>query len=370
MGSTPITSSLTMPAGMPVASGMPKSAPVNLVDPITSKRLNLDSPFKDRILQLNGRQKLKLALHNTFVTIPSAVYHGLRGDSSYSFSNFLNIAHIPYYLGGAFLAASFAAGRDRVNFVRQAIGVGLYYLGVAGANHGINALYKHKNGIDLDLRYRKSNGDIEKVFASADFPRFDLLSEEDYQRMARKMGVPDNVADPRHEVQENARRIISTSRADKLILGNLLAAVGAGYLARTNAWARLLGNQGVLKAIWTDPAGGNLLNRAANGVLAMVGLVERGIQEKITGYAGETNPLLRKSVLGAVALGAGYTVWHSLNALHRRRDYESPLAMNMCPSMVQPEPTPTEALAKELARGSVFNVFEQARAEASLGGRR
>lgn len=374
MVTTPSTSNFIPSSGQPMALPQPSLAKttfvptVNLVDPITSKRLKLDSPFNDKLLVLTPKQKMKLGLYNTFVTLPQTVRQGLRGSSRFTFSDFLHVANIPYYLGGGFLALSFAAGRDKVNFVRQALGVGLYYLGVMGANAGINRLYKWKSGVDLNLRYQKPNGDIEKVFASTNFPRFDLLTESHYRTMGRKMGIPDNIADPHREIEEQTRRVISSARTDKLVLGNLLAAVGAGYLARSNAWARVLGGNGVLKAIWTDPKAGGLGQRLKNTQAAISGILGKGIQEKITGFAGERAPWLRRGVLGLTLMGTAGILYHVLTVNNRRRAYESPLITALAPEM-NPDYTPAEPSERGLSRRAVFSMFEQERANATLSGR-
>ncbi len=354
---------------MPVGQGQAFPVPqVNLVDPITSKRLQLDTPFSDRLLHLDATDKMRLTFLNTFVVLPRAILRGLRGNSDFSFSDFLNVAKIPYYLGGAVLAASFAAGGAKKDFARQAVGVALYYLGVSAANHGINVLYKLRDGVDLSMRYRRFNGDIEKAFASTQFPRIDLLKEEDYRHMMDKMGIPETVADPHREVSDNIKNIISTSRADKLILGNVLAAIGAGYIARSDAWARLLDAGRLLKTIWRDPNGGGPLNRLSSSGEAMWGLARRGWSEKVFGYAGEKSPWLRRNVLLVGMAIIATTVAHCMGG-RRSRNYESPLYTALAPEM-NPKLTLLQPAQGNVARGSVFAVFEQARANATLASAR
>jgi hypothetical protein len=244
------------------------------------------------LLPLNRFERVKLGLKNTFVTIPSNIYDGLRGDKTASFTDFLNIAKVPYYLGGPILALSFLAGKDKLSFARQGAGVGLYYAGVMVANAAINTLYRWRSGMDLNLRYRRSNGDIEKVFASAEFPRFDLLTDKEYGRMFRKMGVPQEVADPKKETNDQAKRIISTSRADKLILGNLIAALGAGYLARSDKFAHLLGGYGAEKTALTE---GSLLKRPVNVARVFGGRLAEAFKDAAVDTRG-------KGLLGGMAL--------------------------------------------------------------------
>lgn len=349
----------------PVSPVSPAPPRINLVDPITAHRLELETPFSDRILRLGPLDKLKFNLKNTFVTIPQGVIRGLKGDSNFSFTDFLNVAKIPYYVGGGALATSFLLGKDRLNFTRQAIGVALYYLGVIAANKGINALYKYKDGVDLDLRYRKSNGDIEKVFASSDWARIDLLRPEDYKRLREEMEIPDNVAHPDREVQDNIKRIVTVSRADKLILGNVLAAVGAGWLARSDAWARLIGSGKALVTTLRDPNGGGIGNRLVNAGLSFWGTIRRGVQEKVTGFAGETQPWLRKGVLFAAGAAIATIAIHCLTTTRRSRNYESPLYTALAPEM-NPDFTPAQPADKGIFRNQLFAHFEQMRANATV----
>ncbi len=378
MGTIPVTTGIAGPMALtgpsenqPRAIQRSIAPPVNLVDPITSKKLKLYSPFNDRLLRLTPWQTFKLNLKNTFVTLPKTVYQGLRGDANFSFADLLNVSSIPYYLGGACLAASFAAGRDRVNFIRQAVGVGLYYLGVTAGNTAIDKTVKWRTGLDLNQRYRKSNGDIEKVSASVDWARFDLWSEQDYHHIAQKLGIPTSVADPKREVQEEVRRIISTARTDKLILGNLLAAVGAGYIARSDVWARLLGSGKDLKTAWKHPVGTGFTNRFVTVFDTLRGLLEPLKQEKLTGYVNETRPWLRKSVMGLALGSAGLILLHCLgiNRQLKKRNYESPLTTALG-AEINPQRHPNESYKNnDAARNAVFLAFERARADSTLSKR-
>ncbi len=339
-----------------------KPVPVTdlLIDPITRKKYRIDSPFDDELLRLSPLEKAKLGLKNTFVTIPATIYQGLRGDGHFTFSDHLNITSIPYYLGGAFLAVGARFGRDNLNFARQGVGVLMYYLGVMAANKGINAFYKYKSGVDLDLRFKKNNGDIEKVYASADFPRFDLLEEQDYKLMRRKMRIPDNIADSKREVNDEARTIISASRADKLILGNLLAALGAGYLARSDGWARLPDGLKSMVDIWRprNQEGGCLTQRLTRTGQAIRGTFGPPLREMLLGYPGEKNPLWRKGLLGGSAAFTGLILLHSWIATNRNqgRQYESPFTSNLSPALSPEQSAYTAAIQTRLPGGAVSKL--------------
>src|SRR5687767_12443435 len=142
------------PMGMPPPPGLNIGPPAQL-DPVTRKALHLLPDAHEQVLRLNAAQRLSIDLQNTFIKTPRQVVHGLRGDEESTGAHLLNIATIPYYLGGAFLAGSFAAGGNRRAFVQQSVGVALYYMGISAANASINGLCKATSGVDLDLRYKR-----------------------------------------------------------------------------------------------------------------------------------------------------------------------------------------------------------------------
>lgn len=344
--------------------GEEKAVPLTdlLVDPITRKKYDLDTPFTDRLLNLTPAQEIKLSFQHAFVTLPKTIMQGLKGDSRFTFSDFLDVANIPYFAGGAFLALSFRAGGDRVNFLRQGLGVGMYFLGIMGANKLINRFYKSISGVDLEQKYRKPNGDIEKVFASVDFPRMDLLPEAMYNYLARKMGIPTNVADPKREVNDQVRQIISAARADKIILGNIAAMAGAAYFARSDMWARLLDNNKPLKAIWqrNDPQQGDFMNRLIKTNSFIWGKTEPAIKDTLHGAANETNPWLRRSLLGTIAASTGLILWHSWNTMNRgQRTYESPFLSNLPPQFAPELSQQTADIQRNLPGGPVQRLNRQ-----------
>lgn len=299
----------------------------NLIDPITAKERNIHHVPVDKVLEYNTLDNVAYSLKTLFVTLPKTVMKGLRGDSDFSFSDFMMLSQIPYYLGGLCLTGSFLAGKDKFNAVKQGVGVGLYYLGVMSANKLINVIYQKRYGVDLDLKYRRADGRVEKVFASVDFPRFDLLTPKQYREMQDRMGIPTTVADRDQACREQLFRVIGSSRTMKLLLGNVLAAVGAGFIARSDAWGRLLGNQGTFRKIWTDPLAGGLINRLANSFEALKSLVRPAVLEKTIGAAHETAPWLRRLTWGSVAAIVGLCLLESMNVIKAQRYESSPVTL-------------------------------------------
>ena len=191
---------------------------------------------KEIILKQNFLQQLRDDFKETFIQLPKTVVMGLRGSSNFTFSDKMRLATIPYYLGGAFLCLSYVAGRDMVRGGRQFMAVLFYVLGIGITNKLIDTIYKLKYGINLNLRYRTLTGGKEKVFASSDFPRFDLLSQEHYKKLARGFHIPPDTNDTQGAVNNKLKETINQSRVLKIVLGNLAAVFGAGYFAQTKMW--------------------------------------------------------------------------------------------------------------------------------------
>lgn len=209
----------------------------------------LDYTFLDK-----GLHKLK----TLFITLPKTIWRGLKGSEDYTFSDAMLVAKVPYYLGGAFLALSPFLGGNKREGIRQEAAVLLYLLGATGTNLLINTLYRLRYGVDLTMMYRSKTGQVENVYGSSDFPRFDLLKPRHYNLMAKKMGTPDDVYEKDGAIRENLRHIINTSRTLKLIMANLLSAIGAGYLARSDAWLEVPKVAPVIRQIWQNPSVGTV----------------------------------------------------------------------------------------------------------------
>ena len=220
-----------------------------------SKRLrHKPNVVKDVLLDYSPLDKLIHAAKTVFVTTPKTVVRGLKGADDFSFSEMMLLTKIPYYLGGAVLTLSFLRGGNMKEGLRQGAAVLMYLAGIAGTNAAIDGIYKAKTGIDLGMLYRNAAGHVEKVFASADFPRFDLLQQRHYDKMATKMGIPDDVNESDGAVREQIRVAINRSRAMKLIIGNLVSAIGAGYIARSPEWSAVGHLPQTIRAVWRDPS--------------------------------------------------------------------------------------------------------------------
>lgn len=266
----------------------------------------------DTLLDYNFLDKGLNNLKTLFVTLPKTVWRGLKGAEDYTFAETMLVAKVPYYLGGVFLTLSPFIGGNKAEGIRQGAAVALYLLGTAATHTLINTLYRLRYGVDLTMRYRSKTGQVERVFASSDFPRFDLLKPRHYRLMARKMGIPHDVYQPEEAVKEHLRYIIPSSRALKLIVANVLSAVGAGYLARTNAWLEVPKVVPVIKTIWKNPASG-FGTKAQRTLTAVAGAFKPVLEDRFK-MAGA--PWWKKTVvygsLAALAASVYYILFHAI----------------------------------------------------------
>lgn len=197
--------------------------------------------------------KAEKSLLQSLLSFPKTIIKGLLGSPDFTFSDKMKLTKIPYVLGGLFLIAGFAAGRNKVETVRQGVAVALYFIGVAISRKLIDKTYLLKYGVDLNMTYRSPLGQEDKVFASADFPRFDLLREEHYQRFAKGFNIPRNLNDPYGAINERLKAVIVQSQAFKIIIGNLAGVLGAAFFARTSVWARSAEKLSTLSGLIREP---------------------------------------------------------------------------------------------------------------------
>ncbi len=297
-----------------------------LLDPITAKERNIHQVPVDRLLEYSWLDKLAQNVKTTVYTLPKTVLKGLRGDRDFTATDQKLVETIPYYLSGAALVGAFViSGRKGLPAVRMSIGVGLYYAGAMAANLLVDGYYKARYGVDLGLRYQRADGRVEKVFGSVDAPRLDLLTSRHYKTIQEKMKIPSNLADLNQACREQIIRAISSAESLKLILGVLLAAVGAGQVARTNAWAVALNPNGALGKIWSDPKTGGVFNRLKLTLNRGNEFLESVFRERL--LLKKTAPLIQKTALWGLLGFLGYGLYQSSKVVKVKRYEASPFQM-------------------------------------------
>ncbi|OGI21777.1 MAG: hypothetical protein A2287_08490 [Candidatus Melainabacteria bacterium RIFOXYA12_FULL_32_12] len=223
----------------------------------------------DEILPTDIKTKTRVNITQA-LSLPEYAVRGLKGDPDANFFEFLQLAKIPYYVGGPILALCFAAGGDAAKAItrQKAVGVGLFYLAAMLASKAINVPVKMFTGVDLDQSYKKivrlrtkspdglspMRKEYHKVFESTDFTYFDLLRHgedkaahnhriinKNFNDIAKKMGINHNLNDSDSTVKPNVKKLIIMSRAWKYALTIPYAALAIG-LSMQDSWKNL-GNQ-------------------------------------------------------------------------------------------------------------------------------
>ncbi len=238
---------------------------------MSSKENDKDSKLEythDTLLKNNLITRTSIAIDKFSNAITLYPAKGLKGSKNANFYEFLTMGQVPYITGSLTLMAVFnAANKYFEPFARSkagplgkkmALGVLFYGLLKGASKSLINIPVHMMTGVDPELPYAKviyelpddiNDTDItsieyHKVFESVEFPRWDLLYGDEtkgqkrnyyYDRVAKKLGIGNNLNDSDQEVKPRIKEIIIKSNVAKNISSYLWAAVGVG-LAFQKPW--------------------------------------------------------------------------------------------------------------------------------------
>lgn len=222
----------------------------------------------DTLLKNNIITRTRIGIDKFSNAITLYPAKGLKGNKNANFYEFLTMGTVPYLTGSAMLMAVFnAANKHFAPFARSkagplgkkmALGVLFYGLAKEASKTLINTPVKMMTGVDPELPYAKviyelpddiNDTDItsieyHKVFESVEFPRWDLLYGDEskgqkrnyyYDKVAKKLGMGNNLNDSDQEVKPRIKEIIIKSNIAKNISSYLWAAAGVG-LAFQKPW--------------------------------------------------------------------------------------------------------------------------------------
>jgi len=133
------------------------------------------------------------------------------------------INDIAIKLGGIGIAAIIATSKaSPLRKTMEFIGLGTWL----AAMHwwpklAINKPIKYLKGVDLDLEYQNSAGQKKKFYQDPQFMCWDLISDEEINKMGDKLGVPRNIENRRKAIENKARQVA--------VQGNTLALLTAGF---------------------------------------------------------------------------------------------------------------------------------------------
>ncbi len=221
---------------------------------------------KDTLLDNNLKTKFEVGSDKLVKAFTKYPAKGFKGDRNSNFYEFLTMGTVPYVLGSAALMGVFnLANKHFTPFAnskagsigkKMALGVAFYGIAKEASKALINKPVKAMTGVDTEMPYAKvvegfprfegdtntKSVEYHKVFESVEFPRYDLLygkTNEDrnayYDKVAKKLGLGENLASSDKEVKPRLKEIIARSNTAKSISSYLWAATGVG-IATQKPW--------------------------------------------------------------------------------------------------------------------------------------
>ena len=238
-----------------------------------TKDTKLQPKEVDRLLDNNLSTRSKIALDK--VTKAFTVYpaRGIKGSINSDFYEFLTMGTVPYIVGSLTLMSVFnSAAKHFPAFdasvagklgKKMALGVLFYGIAKPLSKSLVNLPVKWITGVDTQLPYLKVNhrlpehkGDFDltsheyhKVGESVEFTRWDLLygnpdDKKDlnkrYDKIAKKLGLGENLNDSDQVVKPIYREILVKSNLARSFASYMWAAVGVA-LAFQKPWDKFFG---------------------------------------------------------------------------------------------------------------------------------
>jgi hypothetical protein len=250
-----------------------KDAPITSVQ---NKSQNESSPDlqKDTVLKNNVWTNTKIGIEkfqNSFISYPQK---GLKGDKNFNFYEFLTTGMFPYVAGSLTLMSVFNIRNKHFDnksklFAdalgkKMALGVVFYGLAKQMSKCFVTKPVKWATGVDVNMPYLKVvytqpkfNGDTDimkneyhKVFESVEFPRWDLLYQDEksgkprnayYDKIAKKMGLGENLKDSDQEVKPKIKSVVTKTTTVVRLTQYMWAGLGVA-LAMQKPWENFFKN--------------------------------------------------------------------------------------------------------------------------------
>lgn len=227
-------------------------------DPPSSHKEDLETRILPSSLKMKTRQSWQ-KVESAFIDYPK---QGLQGSVNSNFYQFLTMGIVPYLIGSGTFMFGFNCVNNLLDLYskdaasrygkKMALGVVLYGIMKTLSKQLVTAPVKMATGVDIDMPIENvlypiptepaDEADLtqvieqRKVYDSKEFYRRDLLKrEEHFDKIAKKIGLGDNLKDSISEAHPIIQNIVATAGAAKSISSYFWAAVGVG-LAVQNSW--------------------------------------------------------------------------------------------------------------------------------------
>ena len=220
---------------------------------------------ESRILPNTLKTRVEQKFQKTSNAILQYPVKGLRGDVNSDFYEFLSMGIVPYVIGSGMFMGLFNMLKDlnpksqkiaSINGNKMALGVVLYGLMKTLSNDLVTRPVYWGTGVDIELPIEhvyyplpKEAGEAaniipqiqqRKVYDSREFFRKDLIQKdygiEYYDKIAKKIGLGENLNDSVTETTPIIQSIVSTTKTAKSLSSYAWAGVGIG-LAMQNSWS-------------------------------------------------------------------------------------------------------------------------------------
>lgn len=214
-----------------------------------------------RILPNTRKTRSKQRFQKTSSAFLDYPAKGLRGDINSNFYEFLTMGTVPYLAGSAMFMVMFNCvnkfllpSDKRIassTGKKMALGVVLYGVLKSLSKSLVTKPVKMMTGVDTEMPYENivyplpkeagEDANIEvqhqqrKVFDSKEFYRKDLLDREYFDKVAKKLGLGENLNDSVTETSPIIQNIVATSNTAKSLSSYCWAGLGVG-LAVQDSW--------------------------------------------------------------------------------------------------------------------------------------
>ena len=220
-----------------------------------------DSQVETRILPNTLKTRMEQDFQKTSSAFLDYPVKGLKGDINSNFYEFLTMGIVPYLVGSGMFMYSFNAVNKHLEpnsrakaskfGSKMALGVVLYGVMKTLSKHFVTKPVKLMTGVDTEMPYENIVYQLPKdagenalvevlhqqrtVFDSKEFYRKDLLKRDYYDKVAKKLGMGENLNDSISETSPIIQNIVATSGTAKSLSSYCWAGIGVA-LAVQDSW--------------------------------------------------------------------------------------------------------------------------------------
>lgn len=239
---------------------------VNLTQPnidfrSVSKKIKPNDDDESKILEDNMSTRMAQGVQKFESALVDYPVKGLSGDVNSNFYEFLSMGIIPYLAGSAMFMVLFNVAnkyldlfsKEKAGIVGKKLGLGVVLFGVMKelSKNFVTKPVKSATGVNINMPYAnkvfnlpkgdgKNNGNDtvwqqRTVFDSKEFYRKDLLDKSYFEKVAKKVGLGEDLNDPVSETSPIIQNIVATTKTAKSLSSYCWGALGV-CLAAQDAW--------------------------------------------------------------------------------------------------------------------------------------